>query len=105
MGSICLFISTIIKNTALCIGIDIFILVFSTLISQVLFGISFNIIEYTFLPYLDFNIFSDIDALNIMNNELGISLSIKRGIIIDLVFIIIFYRLGRLFFINKDVKQ
>ena len=105
MGSICLFISTIIKNTAVCIGIDIFILVFSTLISQVLFGINCNIIEYTFLPYLDFNIFSDIDTLNIMNNELGINLNIKRGIMIDLISIIIFYRLGRLFFINKDVKQ
>jgi hypothetical protein len=89
----------------MCIGIDIFILVFSTLISQVLFGININVIEYTFLPYLDFNIFNDVDALNVMNKELGINLNMKSGVIIDLVSIIIFYYFGRLFFINKDVKN
>ncbi len=105
MGTISLFISTIIKSTAFCIGIDIFILIFSTMISQVLFGISFNIIEYTFLPYLDFSIFNNELALNEMNKELGISLSIKNGIYIDSVFIIIFYYLGNTIFINKDVKN
>ena len=105
MATFILFISTSIKNTAVCIGIDIFVLTFSTLISQVFFGIEFNIIEYTFLPYLDFNIFNDINALNEMNNELGIHLSMKSGIIIDIVYMIFFYYLGNIIFINKDVKN
>jgi ABC-type transport system involved in multi-copper enzyme maturation permease subunit len=105
MGTISLFLSSFIKNTAFCIGIDIFILVFSTMFSQVLFGLSINIVEYTFLPYLDFSIFNDLKALDIMNNELEIHLSLSRGIKIDLIFIFIFYYLGNLIFTNKDVKN
>lgn len=105
MGTITLFISSIIRNTAMCIGIDIFLLIFSTLISQILFGIKFNIIEYTFLPYLDFTIFDNQSALDSMNNELGIHLSIKRGIYIDCIFILVFYYMGNAIFIDKDVKN
>lgn len=105
MGTISLFLSSFIKNTALCIGLDIFIFIFSTLLSQVLFGIEFNIIEYTFLPYLDFNMFNDINSINEMNRELGIHLSIKRGIIIDTISIVLFYLLGNTIFTNKDVKN
>jgi ABC-type transport system involved in multi-copper enzyme maturation permease subunit len=105
VGTFSLFLSSFIRSTSLCIGIDIFILVFSTLLSQVLFGIGFTLIEYTFLPYLDFNNFNDIDALNIMNKELEINLNIRSGIIIDLVYTFIFYILGNSIFVNKDVKN
>ncbi len=105
MGAICLFFSSLIKSTSICIGIDMFILLFSALISQVLFGIKINIIEYTFLPYLDFSMFNDIDALNEMNRELGINLGIKNGIIIDIIYTLLFYYLGNIIFTNKDVKN
>ena len=105
IGTISLFISTTIKNTALCIGIDLFILVFSSLISQILFGIEFNIIEYTFLPYLDFSIFNNMESIKEMNSELGINLNINRGIIIDIVYTILFYYIGKYIFICKDIKN
>lgn len=105
IGTFSLFISTIIKNTALCIGIDLFVLVFSSLLSQVLFGIEFTIIEYSFLPYLDFSIFNDKASLLAMNKELGIHLSIENGIIIDLLFTFTFYYFGNIIFINKDIKN
>ena len=105
IGTISLFFSSFIKNTSLCVGIDLVILVFGTLLSQVLFGIRINIVEYTFLPYLDFSIFNDTNLLNEMNKELGIHLSLNRGVIIDIISIIIFYYFGREIFINKDIKN
>lgn len=105
IGSICLFVSSIIKNTSLCIGINIFISVFSTLLSQILFGINFNIIEYSFLPYVDFSIFLDMKAIKLMNSELGINLSLNRGIYIDIIYSFIFYIFGNSIFNNKDIRN
>jgi len=103
--TITLFLSTLLKNTSLVVGISIFILVFSPIISQVFFGINFNFIEHTFLPYLDFTLFNDKISLDIMNNELGINLNLKKGIIIDILSIIIFYALGNFIFIKKDIRN
>ena len=66
---------------------------------------SFTLVANGDIIFSEGQVFNDVDALNIMNNELGINLNMKRGIIIDLVSIIIFYYFGRLFFINKDVKN
>ena len=101
--SLCL--SSILKNTSLVVGLSIFILVFSPIISQVFFGVNINFIEYTFLPYLDFTLFNDKIALDMMNKELGISLSLNKGIIIDVLSIMIFYIIGNLIFIKKDIRN
>lgn len=105
IGFFSLYLSTILKSFSLVIGISIFTISFGLIISQVLFGISFNIIEYTFLPYLDYSIFNDKVLINNMNRELGINLSLNRGIIIDIVSMLIFYLLGNRKFIKKDIKN
>ena len=99
-----LYLSTIFKSHSLSVGLSIFTISFSLIISQVLFGIEFNIIEYTFLPYLDFSIFKDYSSLMNINSELGINLNIKSGVIIDSIFMLLFYLLGNRKFIKKDIK-
>ncbi len=105
IGSCVLYLSTKLKSQSLCVGICIFLLSFSLIISQVLFEYDFNIIEYTFLPYLDYSIFNDKVALNEMNKSLGINLSLNRGVVIDTLFIIIFYLIGNHKFNKKDIKN
>ena len=104
IGFFILFLSTKFKSQSLCVGCSIFILCFGLIISQALFGIKFNIVEYTFLPYLDFSIFNDKTILKNMNNELGIHLSLKRGVVINLLYSIYFYIRGNHLFIKKDIK-
>ena len=104
IGTFILYLSTILKNSTLSVGLSIFILSFSLIISQLLFGVKFNIIEYTFLPYLDFSLFDDEFVLINMNNELGTNLSMNKGIIIDFVYMFILYFLGNRKFIKKDIK-
>ena len=105
MGIFVLYLSTKFKSQSLCTGVCIFLFCFSLIISQVLFGIKFNIIEYTFFPYLDFSLFDDLNLLNNMNDELGIHLSMKRGILIDLIYACFFYIRGNFLFIKKDIKN
>lgn len=73
--------------------------------AQILFGINIKIIQYTFLPYLDFTIFSNNEELEIMNKELGINLSQNNGIIILLVSIIVLYLISNYVFNKKDIKN
>ncbi len=103
IGFLILYLSLCFKNHAFSVGISIFIVTFSLIISQVFFGFKFNIIEYTFLPYLDFSIFND-NSIDIMNKNLGTNLSLKKGIIIDVLSMFILYFLGNKKFIKKDIK-
>jgi ABC-2 type transport system permease protein len=100
-----LFISTIFMNTSISVGISIFIIAFSSIIAQILFGLELNIFQYTFLPYMDFNIISDKASLDIMNKELGINLSINRGAIINMIYTFVIYLIGNYIFIKKDIKS
>ncbi len=104
MPSFILFLSAKFKNHVFVSTISILILSFGLLASQVFFGIKMNFIEYTFLPYLDFSIFKDNNILNEMNNELGIHLSLSRGIIIDVIYFVIFLISGIIKFNKKDIK-
>lgn len=105
LASIILFISTLFRNTSISVGISIFMVVFSSLLVQILFGLKLTFLEYTFLPYMDFNIISDKASLDIMNKELGIHLSINRGVIINNIYMIVIYLLGNYIFVKKDIKS
>ena len=100
-----MYLSVKFKNQSLCVGISVFLLSFSLIISQVLFGYNFNVIEYTILPYLDFSIFKDKNTLNIINDELNTSLNLNKAIIINFINIIIFYIIGNYKFNIKDIKN
>ena len=104
-SSFIMYLSTTFKNHVFVSVFSILILCFSLIISQVLFGIKFNFIEYSFLPYLDYSLFNDKFVLDEMNKELGIHLSLNRAIIIDFIWFIIFGLLGILRFNSKDIRN
>ena len=54
-----LFLSISFKSQVFVSCLSILTLLFSLMISQVLFGINIKFIEYSFLPYMDFSIFKD----------------------------------------------
>ncbi len=105
LNSMLIFISTIIRNTAIVVSICIFLLVFSLVIVQILFGIDVKIMEYSILPYLDFSIFNDKNSLNDINISFDVNLSLKKGIIVDTINMILLYLFGSFIFINKDIKN
>ena len=45
------------------------------------------------------------ESIKEMNSELGINLNINRGIIIDIVYTLLFYYIGKYIFICKDIKN
>ena len=104
IGFYILYLSTVFKSQTFISSIGIVTLSFSLILSQVLFGIRVTLIEYTFMPYLDFSLFNDKLVLNDINNDLGVHLSLYRGIVIDIVYMIIFYLIGNYKFIKKDIK-
>ena len=105
LNSIIIFVSTIIRNTAIVVSICIFLLVFSLVIVQILFGLNIKIMEYSILPYLDFSIFNDKNSLDDINMSFDVSLSLKKGIIVDTFNMILMYLLGSFIFNNKDIKN
>ena len=105
LSSIILFISTIFRNTSISVGMSIFIVVFSSILVQILFGLELTFFEYTFLPYMDFNIISDKASLDVMNKELGIHLSINKGVVINIIYMFVIYCIGNYIFTKKDIMN
>ena len=99
-----ILLSTLFKNTSIVVGINMFTLIFSFLISQILLGYGLNFVEYTTLPYLEFNLFNEKDTILNINRNLGSNLSIKNGIIIDTVYLLIYYFIGNKLFKIKDIR-
>lgn len=104
IGMYIILLSTLFKSTSLVVGINMFTLIFSFLISQILLGYGLNFIEYTTLPYLEFNLFNDKDVIYKINQDLGCNLNIKTGIIIDTFYLIIYYLIGNKLFKIKDIR-
>ena len=104
IGMFIILLSTLFKNTSIVVGINMFTLIFSFLISQILLGYGLNFVEYTTLPYLEFNLFNEKDIILNINRNLGSNLSIKNGIIIDTVYLLIYYFIGNKLFKIKDIR-
>ena len=104
IGMFIILLSTLFKNTSIVVGIIMFTLIFSFLISQILLGYGLNFVEYTTLPYLEFNLFNEKDIILNINRDLGSNLSIKNGIIIDTVYLFIYYFIGNKLFKIKDIR-
>ena len=105
IGFFVLYLSTIFKSQVFSSCTSIVVLSFSLIIAQVLFGIKLTFVEYTFMPYLDYSLFNDEIVLQSINNELQVNLSLNRGILIDIIYMIIFYIIGSYKFIKKDIKS
>lgn len=105
ISAIIILFSIIFKNTSITVGLTIFIIVFGGLITQLLLDIKLSQIEFTFLPYMDFTLFDDTETLKLLNQTYKINMSIKKGIIINLISTIVFYKIGEFIFNKKDIKN
>ena len=77
---------------------------FGVSIFQLLLSYDIDFILYTFIPYLDFSIFNDLSYLDI-NEVFNVFISIRNGIIIDVVYFLILYFIGNFIFIKKDISN
>ncbi len=104
IGTLCVLLSTFINSLALCTSILFLICLLSTLVSQLLFSVGLNIIEYTFLPYVDFSLFVNNDFVISVRENYGAVLSMSKGIIILIFHSVLFIFLMINFFTKKDIK-
>jgi ABC-2 type transport system permease protein len=100
-----MLLTTLFRSTSITVGISIFLLAFSLVITQILLDINFKYVEFTFLPYLDFTLFNDAETIKTLNEYHKINLSLEKGIYINVIFSILFYKLGNFVFIKKDIKN
>lgn len=102
ISTITIFLSTIIKNQSITSSIPILFLTFGLTITELLLRKNIKIIEYTFIPYLDLTIFKT-GMIDLLNEEYNIALSLNKGIIIIIIYSIIFTYLGAKIFKNKNI--
>lgn len=103
IGNFALMLSTLTLNTSLAVGVSVFVSITAGTISQVLLLFKLKLLEFTFLPYLDFTIFNNyVDIIN-LNIIYGVNFNLINGIIILIAYSILFY-LVSCFFIRKDIK-
>ena len=105
ISSLIILFSVLFRNTSITVGLSIFIIVFGGLITQLLLDIKLTQIEFTFLPYMDFTLFDNNEGLKLLNETYKINLYVKKGIIINLISTIIFYKIGEFIFNKKDIKN
>lgn len=98
---IIIMLSTIIKSSSLTSGIVIMLLTFGFSVFELLQLTNMNFFEYTFLPYLDLNVLNKLDYVNVI---LGVNLSLKKSIIINSIYSILFFIIGIYIFNKKDIK-
>lgn len=105
ISGLIMVLTTIFRNSPITVGLSIFLLAFSLVITQVLLDIKFTYVEFTFLPYLDFTLFNDYETIKSLNEYHKINLSIEKGIYINMLYTLFFYKLGNYIFIKKDIKN
>ncbi len=105
LSTFVIYLSNKFKSTSFIVICGVLLFSFSLFLSQILFKIKFNFIELTFLPYLDFTIFDDENNLKEINSLFNVSLSLKKGVLIDVIYTFIFYLIGVISFMKKDIKS
>ena len=105
ISSLIILFSVLFRNTSITVGLSIFIIVFGGLITQLLLDIKLTQIEFTFLPYMDFTLFDNNEELKLLNETYKINICVKKGIIINLISTILFYKIGEFIFNKKDIKN
>lgn len=105
ISGLMMFLTTVFRNSSVTVGFSIFLLAFSLVITQILLDIKFTYVEFTFLPYLDFTLFDDNETIKMLNEYHKINLSFENGIYINILYTIIFYKIGNYIFTKKDIKN
>ncbi len=103
IGISCIFMSTLISNSKIISGISIFFSLMGTLIFQLFLKFNINIVEYTFLPYLDLSIYKNMLDIYKINIAYNVNLNLVSGIVILTIYSIIFYIISILIFNKKDI--
>ncbi len=104
-GLIAFFLSTITKNTALSVGLSIFLQFGYGLITMILVLINFPFINFTFLPYLDYSQFNDYSTLsnNLYMYETYYTFGLANLVLI--IWSIILYIISNIIFIKRDIRN
>lgn len=102
ISTIIMMLSTIIKSSSLISGIIIMLLTFGFALFELLTLTNLKILEYTFLPYLDLNMLSN---LKVINESLGTSLSLRNSIFIIIFYSLLFFIMGLFIFNKKDIRN
>lgn len=102
ISTIIVFLSTIIKNQSITSSIPILFLTFGLTITELLLKKNITIIKYTFIPYLDLTPFKT-GIIDMINEEYNLALSLNKGIIIIIIYSIVFTYLGIKIFKNKNI--
>lgn len=105
VGLIAFALSAITKNTALSVGVSIFLLVGYSLIIMMMVLIEMPFIDLTFLPYLEYVQFTD--PLSLVNScySYDIYYTFKQANIVLLIWAILIYALTNYIFIKRDIKN
>ena len=101
--SISLFMGLVFKGSTLSSSIGIFLLLSGTLVTELFLDLKIKVVEYTFLPYLDFTIFKDKVTLILYNIERDINLSFVNGTFIIIIYSIIILLLCSLIFRRREL--
>lgn len=102
ISTIIMMLSTIIKSASLISGIIILLLTFGFALFELLTLTNLKILEYTFLPYLDLNMLSN---LKVINESLGTNLSLRNSIFIIIFYSLLFFIIGLFIFNKKDIRN
>lgn len=105
IGFLTLFFSLLFNNSAVCVGVTLFLYLSSGLIVSMLFEFGLNFFEYSFLPYMDFSIFLDSIYIDSINNEFNIDLNLKTAVFILIINMIFLYLCSYQIFTKKDIKN
>lgn len=102
LSTFTLFLTTVIKNQKVIIPINSILFIMSPVILNFFLNIKFKYIIYTFIPYLDFSIFKDIYSIYLLNIEYSMNFNKVLGIIILLIYSLLFMIISIKIFNKKD---
>jgi len=105
LSTFVIFLSSKLKSPSLAICLGLLVFCFSLLLTQVLLDMNLHLVKFTFLPYLDFTLFDDSENLDIINKSYNINLNLKSGVLIDIIYTLLFFIVGNISFIKKDIKS
>ena len=102
LSTFTIFLTTFIKNQKIIIPINSLLFIMSPVILNFFLNIKFRYIIYTFIPYLDLSIFKNIYSILMLNIKYKINFSMFNGIIVLLIYNILFIFLSLIIFNKKD---
>lgn len=102
--SITIFLSLIIKNNSVNVGIQFVIITLSQMITNIFLSLNKKYILFSFIPYYDLNNFINRNYL-VLNVKYGLELNIQKSFIIITIYTILIYIITNLLFIKKDIKN